>query len=90
MQGHELTSAEKWARSQLLPRLSCKAATWGGELSMELEARYIERGRYLAMLSQIAPVKLGALVRWNRAEIEIWISDGCPTVRAATGKGVRG
>lgn len=24
------------------------------------------------------PVKLGALVRWNRAAIEKWITDGCP------------
>jgi excisionase family DNA binding protein len=35
------------------------------------------------------PVKLGSLVRWNRAEIEDWISAGCPTVRAATRKGVQ-
>ena len=27
------------------------------------------------------PLKLGALVRWNRAEIESWISQGCPPVR---------
>ena len=27
------------------------------------------------------PVKLGALVRWNRKEIEDWISGGCKTVR---------
>jgi excisionase family DNA binding protein len=24
------------------------------------------------------PVKLGALVRWNRVEIEKWLADGCP------------
>jgi excisionase family DNA binding protein len=24
------------------------------------------------------PVKLGTLVRWNRSEIENWISSGCP------------
>jgi excisionase family DNA binding protein len=35
------------------------------------------------------PAKLGdMLVRWNRAEIEQWIADGCKPVRAA-GKGVR-
>lgn len=27
------------------------------------------------------PVKLGALVRWRRTEIENWIADGCPTCR---------
>lgn len=25
-----------------------------------------------------APVKVGALVRWNRRAIEAWITDGCP------------
>jgi excisionase family DNA binding protein len=33
------------------------------------------------------PIKLGALVRWNRAEIDAWISSGCPAVRAVTAKG---
>lgn len=27
------------------------------------------------------PVRLGALVRWNRVEIEQWIADGCPAVK---------
>jgi len=27
------------------------------------------------------PVKLGNLVRWNRAAIEDWIEAGCPTTR---------
>ena len=27
------------------------------------------------------PVKLGALVRWNRKLIEQWLADGCPAVR---------
>lgn len=27
------------------------------------------------------PLKLGALVRWRRAEIEAWIADRCPPVR---------
>lgn len=27
------------------------------------------------------PVKLGALVRWSRAEIEAWIAEGCPSCR---------
>ena len=25
------------------------------------------------------PVKLGALVRWRRAELEAWITAGCPS-----------
>lgn len=25
------------------------------------------------------PVKLGALVRWNRAVVEAWIAEGCPS-----------
>lgn len=28
-----------------------------------------------------SPVRLGALVRWNRTSIETWIAQGCPTVR---------
>jgi excisionase family DNA binding protein len=35
------------------------------------------------------PVKLGALVRWRRREIEEWISNGCKPVRTVSGKGVR-
>jgi excisionase family DNA binding protein len=27
------------------------------------------------------PIKLGSLVRWPRAVIEKWISEGCPNVR---------
>jgi excisionase family DNA binding protein len=27
------------------------------------------------------PVKLGALIRWNRAEIETWLAAGCPDAR---------
>ena len=27
------------------------------------------------------PVRLGAIVRWNRSEIEAWISGGCKSVR---------
>lgn len=31
------------------------------------------------------PVKLGALVRWNRSAIESWIDEGCPAVRKVKG-----
>jgi excisionase family DNA binding protein len=27
------------------------------------------------------PRKLGALVRWDREELEKWLSEGCPTCR---------
>ena len=27
------------------------------------------------------PVKLGALVRWNRASLQSWLDQGCPSVR---------
>ena len=33
-----------------------------------------------------APVKIGALVRWNRRAIEAWITDGC---RRMTNGGAR-
>lgn len=32
-----------------------------------------------------APVKLGALVRWNRSVIESWLDEGCPAVRNLKG-----
>ena len=31
------------------------------------------------------PVKLGALVRWRRAEIDEWLAAGCPPVRNVKG-----
>ena len=31
------------------------------------------------------PLKLGALVRWNRAVILEWINAGCPSVRNSRG-----
>ena len=30
-----------------------------------------------------APVRLGTLVRWNRAELETWLVAGCPPVNRA-------
>jgi excisionase family DNA binding protein len=32
-----------------------------------------------------APVKLGTLVRWNRAAVDEWISAGCRPVRQTKG-----
>jgi excisionase family DNA binding protein len=29
-----------------------------------------------------APVRIGALVRWRRAEIEEWLAAGCPSMRS--------
>ncbi len=29
------------------------------------------------------PIKLGALIRWNRAAVEEWIDQGCPSCRRA-------
>ena len=29
------------------------------------------------------PLKLGALVRWNRTEVERWLNEGCPSCRKA-------
>lgn len=28
------------------------------------------------------PVRLGGLVRWNRAAIEAWVAEGCPVLQA--------
>ncbi|MHB1037769.1 MAG: helix-turn-helix transcriptional regulator [Pirellulales bacterium] len=32
-----------------------------------------------------APVKLGALVRWDRAALDAWIGAGCPSCRSGKG-----
>lgn len=32
-----------------------------------------------------APIKLGALVRWNRTAVESWIEQGCPAIRNVKG-----
>ncbi len=29
------------------------------------------------------PIRLGALVRWNREKVETWISNGCPAIRTS-------
>jgi excisionase family DNA binding protein len=33
------------------------------------------------------PLRLGSLVRWNRAQIQEWIDAGCPKVRHVAAKG---
>ncbi|MGA2062454.1 MAG: excisionase family DNA-binding protein [Thermoguttaceae bacterium] len=33
------------------------------------------------------PVRLGSLVRWDLDEIDVWISQGCPSVRNMKGVG---
>jgi excisionase family DNA binding protein len=30
-----------------------------------------------------APVRVGALVRWRRADIDAWLAAGCPATRRA-------
>jgi excisionase family DNA binding protein len=30
-----------------------------------------------------APLRLGALVRWRRADLDAWLAQGCPRVRSA-------
>ena len=36
-----------------------------------------------------APVKLGALIRWRRDELTVWLDDGCPSCRPKGKKGGR-
>jgi len=33
-----------------------------------------------------SPMRLGALVRWRKADIDGWIENGCRTVRTVTSK----
>ena len=30
------------------------------------------------------PVRIGALVRWRRTDMEIWLAEGCPAIRRGT------
>jgi excisionase family DNA binding protein len=32
------------------------------------------------------PIKLGALVRWPREQVEAWIADGCPNCRSTSSR----
>ncbi|MBX7255711.1 MAG: helix-turn-helix domain-containing protein [Candidatus Hydrogenedentes bacterium] len=32
-----------------------------------------------------APIRIGALVRWQRAAIDAWLADGCPPMRVPKG-----
>ena len=47
--------------------------------------------RHIYRLSDVGkmpgPVRLGGLVRWNRASIESWIDQKCPSVRNMKGAG---
>jgi excisionase family DNA binding protein len=36
-----------------------------------------------------ASIKLGALTRWRRVDLDRWIADGCKPVRSTAGRVVR-
>lgn len=66
-----------------------------GELSELLNVRQVARlltcsARQVYRLSDRGamprPVRLGSLVRWPRAALLAWISDGCASVRVAAGR----
>jgi excisionase family DNA binding protein len=54
-------------------------ATLLGRCSTRHLYRLVDTGR------MPAPVRLGRLVRWRRAEVLEWIANGCPPVRVAKG-----
>jgi excisionase family DNA binding protein len=48
---------------------------------LDCSARHVYR---MADAGQLpAPVRLGSLVRWRRAEVLAWLDDGCRPVRRA-------
>lgn len=53
-----------------------------GECSVRHVRRLADSGR------MPAPIKLGALLRFRRVDVEQWVTAGCPRVRSA-GKTVR-
>lgn len=68
------------------------------ELSALLDVRQVAAllgcsARHVYRLSDAgrmpSPVHLGALVRWNRADVQHWIADGCRPVRTVTKGGAR-
>jgi len=54
---------------------------------LKVSARQVHRMRDMGTMPQ--PVKLGRLIRWRHGDIEQWIAEGCPPVRAA-GKAAAG
>jgi len=48
---------------------------------LKCSPRHLDRMRKDGQIPQ--PVKLGALVRWRREEIDAWISGGCCSVNGA-------
>lgn len=46
---------------------------------LDCSPRHVRRLSELGRMPQ--PVKIGALVRWRRRDIERWLEAGCPAVR---------
>jgi excisionase family DNA binding protein len=46
---------------------------------LDCSTRHVHRLADAGRMSR--PIKLGALVRWRRAEVLAWIADGCPSCR---------
>ena len=65
-----------------LVTIQCVAKDWLGGCSIRHTRRLYESRK------MPAPIKLGALIRFRRSDIEQWIEGGCKAVRTA-GKAVR-
>lgn len=48
---------------------------------LRVSTRHVQR--LVSSARMPAPVRIGALVRWNRRSIEQWIDEGCPEVGLA-------
>ncbi len=71
-----------------LPPANAPAATLldvkGVAALLNCSARHVYR---LAESGRMpAPVKVGALVRWRRQDLDAWLANGCPPIRTS-GKG---
>jgi excisionase family DNA binding protein len=73
-----LVSAEKLARTAAA-MLDVQAVATMLSVSSRTVYRLADAGR------MPSPVKLGALVRWNRAVIDDWLAAGCPAARHVKG-----
>ena len=54
-----------------------------GEIATQLSVSLITVWRWRDAGRMPAPIKIGAIVRWRRDDIERWIADGCLDMRGA-------
>ncbi len=65
-------------------RIDDRAALLGAHVVASIlgcSTRHVRR--LVASGAMPRPIRLGSLVRWSRAELEMWIAEGCPVPEEA-------